>query len=64
MRSNHVNNKVLTRWDELIKDANHQIETSQDRIKRLQKALRTLKGLRDSGEPWPEKNAIKANRNS
>lgn len=47
-----VNNKVITKWDELIQDAQRQIETGRLRIAALRKAIRNLEELRDSGQPW------------
>jgi hypothetical protein len=47
------NSKVLTRWDELIQDANRQIATAKERIATLRKTIRSLKHVRDSGQSWP-----------
>jgi hypothetical protein len=48
-----VNRKVLTRWDELIHDANRQIDTAKERIAKLKRTVKSLERLRDSGQPWP-----------
>ena len=48
-----VNSKVLTQWDRLIQDATSQIEAAKSRIAALRKTVKTLKELRDSGQPWP-----------
>lgn len=51
-----VNNKVLTRWDELIQDSNRQIDVAKKRIAALRKAVKNFEQLRDSGQPWPSAN--------
>ena len=45
--------KVLTSWDDLIQDANRQIVSAKQRIAKLKKTIKSLKQVRDSGQPWP-----------
>jgi len=48
-----VEKKVLTKWDELIQDANRQIDAAKSRIAALRKTVKSLEQVRDSGQPWP-----------
>jgi hypothetical protein len=48
-----VNDKVLTKWDELIGDARRQLEAAKARVEALCKAIRNLEEIRDSGQVWP-----------
>jgi hypothetical protein len=48
-----VNRKVLTSWNDLIGDANRQIEAAKKRIMLLRKTVKDVTKLRDSGEAWP-----------
>jgi hypothetical protein len=45
--------KLLTKWDELIQDANRQIKVAKQRISTLRKTIRSLEQVRDSGQEWP-----------
>lgn len=49
------NSKPLTTWDDLITDANRQIETARARIVTLKKTIKSLEQVRDSGQPFPER---------
>ena len=51
------NRKVLTKWDDLIQDANRQIEMARERIATLKLTIKGLERIRDSGMPWPGRGA-------
>jgi hypothetical protein len=42
-------------WDLAISDAETMIQESQERIKRLRRAIQTFESLRERGEPFPSK---------
>jgi hypothetical protein len=48
-----TSSKVLTKWDELILDANRQIQLAKQRIATLRKTVKSLEQVRDSGQQWP-----------
>ena len=54
MANTMVKRKVLTGWDDLIQDAQRQIEEAKQRMGKLKKARKRLEQLRDQGMPWPE----------
>jgi hypothetical protein len=48
-----ASSKVLTKWDELIQEANRQIEDAKRRIATLRRTVKSLEQVRDSGQEWP-----------
>lgn len=43
----------LSGWDRAICEAERQIETAQEKIKRLRLSIETFKEMRAKGEPFP-----------
>ena len=44
---------IASGWDIAIEDAEKLIEESQERIKRLKRAIQSFEALRERGEPFP-----------